>query len=131
MAVAVAMDCSFAARAFSGDMEHLKAMIKEALVHKGFALIDILQPCVSFNKINTHEWYRQRVYRLGTDHDATDRSRAFAKALEWGDRIPLGVIYRNSRPLFEERIPMLSEKPLVHQEQFPRARIEATLREFF
>jgi 2-oxoglutarate ferredoxin oxidoreductase subunit beta len=131
MAVAVAMDCSFAARAFSGDMEHLKAMIKEALVHKGFALIDILQPCVSFNKINTHEWYRQRVYRLGTDHDATDRSRAFAKALEWGDRIPLGVIYRNSRPLFEERIPMLSEKPLVHQEQVPRAKIEATLREFF
>jgi 2-oxoglutarate ferredoxin oxidoreductase subunit beta len=131
MAVAVAMGCSFAARAFSGEMEHLKAMMKEAIMHKGFALIDILQPCVSFNKINTHEWYRQRVYRLGPDHDPTDRSKAFSKALEWGDRIPLGVIYRHVRPLFEERIPMLSERPLVHQEQFPGAKIEATLREFF
>jgi 2-oxoglutarate ferredoxin oxidoreductase subunit beta len=130
LAVAVAMDCSFAARAFSGDMEHLKGIVKAAVNHKGFTLVDILQPCVSFNKVNTFEWYRQRVYRLGADHDPADRAAAFTKALEWGDRIPLGIIYRNERPTFEERFPVLGGKPLVRQEQFNTAMLERTLAEF-
>jgi 2-oxoglutarate ferredoxin oxidoreductase subunit beta len=130
MALAVALDCSFAARAFAGDTEHLKAIMKEAIGHKGFALVDILQPCVTFNKINTYEWYRQRVYRLGTEHAPEDRGAAFQKALEWGERIPLGVIYRNRRPTFEERWPVLADKPLVHQQQFAVAGIERTLGEF-
>jgi len=130
LAVAVAMDCSFAARAFSGDMEHLKGIVKAAVNHKGFTLVDILQPCVSFNKVNTLEWYRQRVYRLGADHDPADRAAAFTKALEWGDRIPLGIIYRNERPTFEERFPVLGGKPLVRQEQFNTAMLERTLAEF-
>src|SRR5512145_2066021 len=69
MSLAVAMDCSFAARAFAGDTDHLKEMMKAALAHKGFALLDILQPCVTFNKVNTYAWYRERVYRLGPEHD--------------------------------------------------------------
>jgi 2-oxoglutarate ferredoxin oxidoreductase subunit beta len=132
MALAVALDASFAARAFAGDTEHLKAVMKEAIGHKGFALVDILQPCVTFNKVNTYEWYRKRVYRLGPeDHDPADRAAAFSRALEWGDRIPLGVIYRHERPTFEERFPSLAGRPLVHQEQFPApSRLEATLNEF-
>jgi 2-oxoglutarate ferredoxin oxidoreductase subunit beta len=130
MALAVALDCSFAARSFAGDTEHLKETMKEAVNHKGFALLDILQPCVSFNKVNTYEWYRQRVYRLGKEHNSTDRKAAFAMALEWGDRIPIGVIYRNERPTFEERFPVLSGLPLVHQEQFDTGKLERTLAEF-
>jgi 2-oxoglutarate/2-oxoacid ferredoxin oxidoreductase subunit beta len=129
MALAVALDCSFAARGFAGDTEHLKGLMKEAMLHKGFALIDILQPCVTFNKVNTYEWYQQRVYHVGADHDPRDRKAAFARALEWGDRIPIGVIFRNDRPAFEERIPMLKDRPLVHQ-PFDRSRIEKTLKEF-
>ncbi len=131
LAVAVAMDCSFAARAFAGDTEHLTAIMQEAIRHRGFALVDILQPCVTFNKVNTYEWYRQRVYRLApADHDPRDRAAAFAKALEWGDHIPLGVLYRNERPTFEERLPVLGAAPLVHQEQFRLAGLEATLNGF-
>jgi len=130
MAVAVALECSFAARSFAGDIEHLKGMMKEAINHKGFSLVDILQPCVSFNKVNTYEWYRQRVYRLGPDHDPTDRAAAFQKALEWGDRIPLGIIYRNGRPTFEERFPVLSGLPLAKQEQFNRGKLARTLADF-
>jgi 2-oxoglutarate ferredoxin oxidoreductase subunit beta len=130
LAVAVAMDCGFAARSFAGDTEHLKEMMKAAINHKGFALLDILQPCVTFNKVNTYEWYRQRVYRLGNEHDPSDRKAAFAMALEWGDRIPLGVIYRHERPTFEERFPVLSGTPLVHQEQFQTEKLEKTLAEF-
>lgn len=96
-------------------MEHLKALIKEAVTHRGFSLIDILQPCVSFNKINTFEWYRQRVYRLSENYDPFDRAKAFEKSLEWGDSIPIGVVYKTSRPVFEEQIPVIKEKPLVEQ----------------
>jgi len=129
MALAVALDCGFAARGYAADMEHLKGLMKEAINHKGFALLDILQPCVTFNKVNTYDWYKQRVYHVGPDHDPEDRMAAFAKALEWGDRIPIGVIYRNNRPMFEERVPMIKDGPLVHQ-AFDVKKIEATLKEF-
>lgn len=130
MALAVALDCSFAARGFAADTDHLKALMKEAINHKGFALIDILQPCVTYNKVNTYEWYRQRAYHLEPDYDPEDRREAFSKALEWGDRIPIGVIYRNHRPTFEERLPMIAGKPLVHQ-AFDATKIQATLKEFY
>jgi len=103
------------ARGFSGEPEHLKALMVEAIKHNGFTLVDILQPCVSFNKVNTFSWYKQRVYHLGDDYDAQDRSAAFMKALEWGERIPLGIIYRNNRPLYEDRIPVLKDGPLTGQ----------------
>jgi 2-oxoglutarate ferredoxin oxidoreductase subunit beta len=115
VAMAVALDCSFVARGFAGDAEFLKGLMKEALNHKGFALLDILQPCVTFNKINTYRWYSERVYRIGDDHDPFDRIEAFKKSLEWGEKIPTGIIYRNSRPTLEERIPVIKETPLIKQ----------------
>ncbi|MEC4686139.1 MAG: 2-oxoacid:ferredoxin oxidoreductase subunit beta [Nitrospirota bacterium] len=115
MAMAVALDCSFVARGFAGDAEFLKGLMKEALNHKGFALLDILQPCVTFNKVNTYQWYSGRVYRIGDDHDPFDRIEAFKKALEWGEKIPTGIIYRNSRPTLEERIPVIKDTPLIKQ----------------
>ena len=115
LAMAVALDCSFVGRGYAGDHEHLKELIKMAMDHKGFSLIDILQPCVSFNKMNTYEWYGKRVYRLEKAYNPEERVVAFQKALEWGDRIPIGVIYKNERPAFEERIPAISEKPLTKQ----------------
>jgi len=129
MALAVALDCSFAARGYAADTDHLKGLMKEAVNHKGFALLDILQPCVTFNKVNTYDWYKQRVYHIEPGYDPRDRKAAFAKALEWGDRIPIGVIYRNDRPAFENRIPMLADKPLVRQE-FDGTRIQRTIKEF-
>ncbi len=129
MALAVAIDCSFAARGFAGDTAHLKELIKEAINHKGFALVDILQPCVIFNKINTYEWYRQRVYHIGPEYNPEDRIEAFKMALQWGDKIPIGVIYRNNRPILEDRIPIL-DTPLTRQ-TFDASKLETTLREFY
>jgi 2-oxoglutarate ferredoxin oxidoreductase subunit beta len=130
MALAVALDCSFVARSFAGDREHLKGLMKEAMSHKGFSLVDILQPCVTFNKVNTYEWYKERVYHLEPEHNPEDRVEAFQKALEWGDRIPMGVIYKNNRPVYEERIPMIKDSPLV-QQVFDKAPLEKTLKEFY
>lgn len=130
VALAVALDCSFAARSFAGDLEHLKGLIKEAFNHKGFTLIDILQPCVTFNKINTYEWYRQRVYHIEPEYNPEDRAGAFKKALEWGDRIPIGIIYKNRRPVLEDRIPVIIDKPLVKQ-LFDVAKLKSTMEEFY
>ncbi len=115
LAMAVALDCSFVARGFSGYSEHLKELIKEAVHHRGFALIDILQPCVSFNKINTYQWYKARVYELDNTYNPEDKILAFQKSLEWDDQIPLGIIYRVNKPTLEEQIPVLKEEPLVKQ----------------
>ena len=93
MLLAMALGCGFVARAFSGDPEHLKTMMVEGIRHKGYALIDILQPCVSFNKVNTYQWYKDRVYKLGTDYDPENKLLAMEKAMEWGGEIPIGILY--------------------------------------
>lgn len=129
MALAVAMDASFVARGFSGNLEQLQGLIIEAAKHQGFALIDILQPCVSFNKVNTYEWYRQRVVPLEPGYDPTDRLAAFARALEFDDKIPTGVLYRHQRPTFEEQVSVLQQGPLAVQ-PFDRAKAEALLADF-
>ena len=93
LALAVTMGAPFVARGFAGDKEHLAALIREAILFKGTAVVDILQPCVSFNKINTYAWYRERVFKM--ERPLTDRYEAIKTADLWGEKIPIGVIYRN------------------------------------
>ncbi|MDD2772419.1 MAG: 2-oxoacid:ferredoxin oxidoreductase subunit beta [Elusimicrobiales bacterium] len=111
--LAIAMGASFAARGFSGDTEHLAGLIVKGMSHKGFALIDVLQPCVSFNKVNTYQWYSKRVYKLDSSYNPADRIAAFAKACELGDRIPLGVIYETAKETYEEKSGLDKRPPLV------------------
>jgi 2-oxoglutarate ferredoxin oxidoreductase subunit beta len=102
LAVAIALNAGFVARAFSGDAEQTKEMIKRAVLHKGYALVDVLQPCVSFNKLNTNQWFKESCYYLEEAHDASDRNEAFKRAAEAG-KLPLGVFYVNpGRAGFEE-----------------------------
>ncbi|MFA5809835.1 MAG: 2-oxoacid:ferredoxin oxidoreductase subunit beta [Thermoleophilia bacterium] len=131
VALAVAMDASFVARGFTGDGAFLKELMVMALEHKGFALLDILQPCITYNRINTLSWYRERVYRVGEDHDPTDREAAFRLAHEFGERIPTGVIYRNSRPVMEDSIPVLAGKPPLVRRPFEPAGMDKELERFF
>jgi 2-oxoglutarate/2-oxoacid ferredoxin oxidoreductase subunit beta len=115
VAVAIACETSFVARSFAGDIEHLSSMISLGIKNKGFALIDILQPCVTFNHRNTYGWYQERIYKLENEkgYNPDDKMAAFAKAQEWEDRIPIGVIYRKRRPLYEELLPVLNNGPLI------------------
>jgi len=130
LALALASDVSFLARGFAGDVEHLSGLLKMGIEHCGFALIDILQPCVSFNHRNTFQWYRERVYKLEDQgYDPSDKTAAFAKAQEWGDRIPIGLIYRKERPVYEEQLLALKEMSLVKQKIDP-SQFEALLDEF-
>lgn len=95
IAVAVAMHAGFVARGFSGSEDHLTDLIQRAIAYKGFSLIDILQPCVSLNRVNTFAWYKRRCYELPPEYDPSDWAAALEKAFEWGERIPLGVIHED------------------------------------
>lgn len=117
---AVGMGASFVARSFVGDQDHLKEMIKKAMNHRGYALIDILQPCVSFNKINTYQWYSERVYKLDSNYDPENIDEAFKKSREWGDSIPIGVIYKNEQKIFRDRLVTNDEQPLVEKDFDPQ-----------
>jgi 2-oxoglutarate ferredoxin oxidoreductase subunit beta len=128
--VALASDISFLARGFAGDIDHLSGLIQAAIKFPGFALIDILQPCISFNHQNTFQWYRQRVYKLEEPgYNPSDKAAALIKAQEWGEKIPIGIIYRQERPVFEDRLPQLKEMPLVKQPLDP-LKIKPLLEEF-
>ena len=130
IALAIVSGASFVGRGFAGDIDHLSHLIKKGITHRGFALIDILQPCVSFNHKNTFQWYRERVYKLEDErYDPSDKKAALEKALIWGEGIPIGIIYEENLPVYEDQLPALSEGPLVKQKIDPR-RVEKLLAEF-
>ncbi len=116
LALAIVEDVGLVARSFSGDRDHLRAMMVAALQFEGgFALLDILQPCISFNKLNTFAWYRERVRHIPDSHDPTDRAAALQLAFKWGEEIPIGIFYRGTRPSFESRLAVLERGTLVAQ----------------
>jgi 2-oxoglutarate ferredoxin oxidoreductase subunit beta len=122
MAVALAAGAGFVARGFSGNRAHLSGLIQAGVKHRGFALIDILQPCVSFNRVNTHDWYKRRVYDLKeTGYRPDDVHEAIKRAMEWEPRIPLGIFYRKETPDFTSRIPALQHGPLFSRPYDPQA----------
>lgn len=119
LATAVAMHGGFVARSFSGMSDHMTEMIRLGIAHKGFSLIDILQPCVSFNKVNTFAWYKKRCCELTEEYDPTDWEAAMKTAMEWGEKIPVGVICRNDRPDYAARLSVLKDGPLVGRKPDP------------
>ena len=136
IALAISAGATFVARGFAGDPKHLAEIIRQALEHRGYALVDVLQPCVTFNRVNTYDWYRDRVYKVEEQngYDASDPVAGFKVALEWGDRIAIGVLYRSQvRPTFEEQTTVLGAGPLVKQpieNRFSEDQLEALRAEF-
>jgi 2-oxoglutarate ferredoxin oxidoreductase subunit beta len=102
LTLAIALGAPFVARAFAGDVERTKDILKMAISHKGYALVDILQPCVSFNKMNTFQWFKENTYYLENSYNPEDRNEALQISLRQ-DRLPLGVIFKSKgKKTFEE-----------------------------
>lgn len=136
IATALAAGAGFVAQSFSGAAEQLSDLIVQAVKFKGFSMIDIYQPCVSFNKINTHNWYKERVYDLKeTDHDYTDLGQAMSVAHMNRDidrqieKLPTGLIYKKETPAFHQRLPVLKNKSLV-QYDFAKRQMNDILMQF-
>ena len=114
IAHALVSNGTFVARGFAGDIEHLRYLMVEGMKHHGFSYIDVFQPCVTFNYINTYDWFRKRIYKLEeTGHDYTDRQKALEKSFEWGERIPIGIFYKEERPTYRDNLPHLKDTPLT------------------
>ena len=118
LAVAIALDAGFVARAFIGDPDKTREILKKAITHKGYALVDIFQPCVTFNKINTWQWFKEHTYYLEDSYDPHDRSAAFKRAIET-DKLPLGIFYINpNKSVFEDNVGIYQQdnRPLFERE---------------
>jgi len=121
--IALNLGAGFVARGFSNNREHTARLIEEGIRHRGISLIDIVQPCVTYNKINTHAWYKKRVHDLFAENYVPDNlQKAVAMAQEWEERIPIGIYYRKEKPTFTDRMPKLQAGTLVSM-QYDKARL--------
>lgn len=128
--VAIAGGAGFVARAFSGRKEHLVSIMKQAIEFNGYAIVDILQPCVSFNKLNTFAFYNQRVYELDEAYDPTNKLAALEKSMEFDYKIPIGVIYKEEKDSFHDKNFILKDGiSLIDKKKDPAA-LEKLLKDF-
>ena len=130
ISLALASGATYVARGFSGDVKQMADLIAGGIQHKGFAFVDALSPCVTYNKINTFDWFRQRVYKLeSAGHDPTNLVAAWERSLEWGEKVPTGLFYKVDKPTYEDLEEVLSAGPLALQPAGLRGR-SALLDEF-
>jgi 2-oxoglutarate ferredoxin oxidoreductase subunit beta len=108
LAIAIILGASFVARAFAGDVDQTKDILKKAISHKGYALVDVLQPCVTYNKLNTYQWFKAITYYLDASYDPHNRIEALRRASEV-EKLSLGIFYLNPRPTFEEKLSVYQE----------------------
>ena len=128
--LALSEGATFVARGFAGDIPHLTELYKEAIQHKGFAVVDVFQPCVTWNKLNTFKWFRERVYRLDeVDYDTSNLKTAFDLSMTTFHEltcapdecnVPIGIFYKAENvATYEDGVPAYGE-PLWKQAIKPR-----------
>jgi 2-oxoglutarate ferredoxin oxidoreductase subunit beta len=117
LALALVSGATYVARGFSGEPKHLTELVTAAIAHKGFSLIDVFSPCVTFNKLNTYAWFKERIYKLEDEpgYDPTHLIGAIGKALEFGSKLPIGRLYEIDKPTYEDTEPVFHKGPLVDQ----------------
>lgn len=114
LALAITSGASYVARGYSGEIDHLAALIVNCIRHKGFSVIDVLQPCVSFNPAYSYNFYNPRVYKLEeAGHDPSDFDKALELSLEFNDKIPIGLFYKVDKPTYESSSKELEAGPLT------------------
>lgn len=132
IALALSSEATYVARGFAGDVNHLKKLIVDGISHRGFSLIDVLQPCVTFNDINTYDWLRERVYKLEEvdGYDVANRQIAYQKALEWGDKIPIGVFFKEERLTYRDEIDQFAPDENLVEHDISSVDVSRTWKEF-
>jgi 2-oxoglutarate ferredoxin oxidoreductase subunit beta len=130
LTVALAAGATFVARTFSGNRAHMAEVMKAAIRHRGYALVDILQPCISFNKVNTFGYYKERTYELEAGYDPTDFQAALLRTLEYGPKIPIGILYQVEMPTFHEKRPAVFDGTPMVGKQVSAAQVAAMLQRY-
>ncbi len=116
-AIALSSDATFVARSFSNDPKHLKNILKKAIEHDGFSVVSVFQECVTYNRINNNDWWKERLYDLQEEgYKPDDKMKAYEKSKEWGDKIPIGVFYKEDKPTYESQIEQLENEEIVDKD---------------
>ncbi len=115
LALAITQGASFVSQGFAGDIPHLTDLMVQALNHRGFSLVNCLQPCVTFNKINTYMYYREHTYKLDQSYNPSDKVEAIKKIVD-EEKIPLGVIFKELRPSYQQSLSQLKDNSLVEMD---------------
>ncbi len=120
LSLALTQGATFVSQTFAGNVNNVVELIKEGINHKGFSLVNVLQPCVTFNKINTYQYYMQHVYKLPPEYkkDNLDEALRLAQGMTTQEKFPLGVIYQVQRPTYTDHLPQLSQSTLVNKPRF-------------
>ena len=111
--IALSCQAGFVSRGYADHIIQLKEMIKKAISHPGFSLVDVLQPCITLDQKNTRSWYQQRIYYLDKSWPVKNREKAWQKAQQWGRKIPLGIFFQERRLTYQENLPFLNGRPLI------------------
>jgi 2-oxoglutarate ferredoxin oxidoreductase subunit beta len=131
--IALSAGATFVAQSFSSDLKQLTTLIEEGLKHKGFSLINVFSPCVTFNKVNTYDWFKENIVNLEQfpDYDPSNRIAAMTKIMETNGMVT-GLIYQNKeRKAYDELIVGFKEEGLAKQDlQLSRADFDKLLTEF-
>jgi 2-oxoglutarate/2-oxoacid ferredoxin oxidoreductase subunit beta len=112
LSLAISQECSFVAQATSALPDQLVDMLKKAIGHKGFSLLNVLQPCVVWDKVHTFAYYKERCYPIGPEHDPSDVQKAFSLSMDKGEKIPVGILYEKQRPVFNPGEAIGLDKPM-------------------
>jgi 2-oxoglutarate ferredoxin oxidoreductase subunit beta len=128
LAIAIVQDCTFVARGFAGDVDHLKSLLTEAIGHPGLSIVEVIQPCITWGN-HPVSWYRERVYELGDDYNPTDRKAALEKTMGAEEKIPVGILFRTTpRTLFADRFRNeISDRPFAELKPVSPERIDVFL----
>jgi len=128
--VALAAGATFVARTFSGNKDHMAKIMKAAILHKGYALVDILQPCISFNKVNTFAYYKEHTYELEPDYETGNLGTALLRSMEYGPKIPIGILYQAEMPTYHQQRPAIFNNTPMIDKKASAAALEALLSQF-
>lgn len=128
LALAITQGATFVAQGFAGDIPGLTQMLIDSYNHKGFSVVNVLQPCVTFNKVNTYMYYREHTYTLDASHNPMDKMAAITKSMD-NEKIPLGILYKEERKTYEQSLPSLEKQTLV-EKQFNPSMLPDLLSEF-
>ncbi|MBI2029565.1 2-oxoacid:ferredoxin oxidoreductase subunit beta [Candidatus Gottesmanbacteria bacterium] len=114
LALAITQGATFVAQGFAGDIPHLTQLLIDSYNHRGFSVVNVLQPCVTFNKINTYMYYREHTYKLDSSHNPQDKISALTKVMD-DERIPLGILYKEERKTYEQSLNQIATNTLVEK----------------
>ncbi len=134
LALALSAGATYVARGFSGEPAHLAKLVEGGIKHKGFALIDVQSPCVSFNKLNTYDWFRKRIYKLeDIGYVPNGIMKAYEKAHEFEidqNKFPIGLFYESASPEYEDLDITLKEGNALSTKAPNKEEIENILKEY-